>query len=150
MFLKKVFFMFLVSAISLSGFAVELEGLSRRLSFSGVESINAIKAGELTKTIRRYDRTISNTDPANKSQYDLGQFLPLVNSNQEEDERRYEEQIQSGEYGAAKVVKLQVVKFDDLSAQDQEEVLLWNSPEKLAEAGGILTVIEFVWEPIEL
>lgn len=116
------------------------------LTFYGSETLAKVKAGEITRTIRLYDRTAGNDTPENKAKYVVNQVAPLLNSNKEEDPRSFADQVTANAYGAIQITALKVTHFDNLDITDKEDVMQWYSEEKIAKAEGLFTIIDFTYQ----
>lgn len=111
------------------------------LSFQGKASLEQLKTGTLKSTIRLGDRTGAPTF------FKVGQVVPLVNGDEKEDARKYEEQIKANAYGKVEIAALKVSKFEALSPADQKEFAKYYTPEKIKEAGGVVSVITLKYQP---
>ena len=158
---------FLIFSLIGSVFAVTPDQLGWGLPFNGVDTLQAIQAGQIKKSIRTYDRSINNTDDRNRSQYDVGVYAPIFNSNEEEDARGPREQIDSKDHGAILFTSVVVKQYlpagqantrpniPVLSAEETLEVeKYYNTPNDegvtmIERCDGFFTVLEFAWESID-
>ena len=123
----------LVASLSMSvvSYAEELHFLS----FHGKAAIEQLKSGAVKSTARLGDRTLP---PAS---YKVGQVIPLVNGDRNEDPRKFAEQIAANAYGKAEFKSIRVAQFDTLSAAEKAEFLKYYTPEKIKEAKGIVSIL---------
>lgn len=124
----------IATAVLVSGLVAQASEV-QFLSFKGKAALEQVKLGSVKETVRLGDRS------APPSSFKVGIVVPLVNSDQAEDSRKPEDQIATNAYGKVELVSLKVSKFEALSKKDQDEFLKFYTPEKLAEAKGIVTII---------
>ena len=105
------------------------------LSFKGSKSLNEVKAGTLKNTLRLGDRT------AAPQLYKVGMVVPLVNSDEKEDVRKFGEQIAANAYGKVEFTAVKVAQFGTLSPAEQKQITDFYTAEKIAEAKNVVTIL---------
>lgn len=126
-----MFFLFSVSLFAADSL------MGKELSFYGRSSLDEVARGELSRSVRRGDRS------QGFYAYKVGMVSPLVNSNKQEDSDSFTDQIQSNKYGKIRFSKIEVTKFQFLSNEDQTHLLKFYTWEKLKEKNWVVTVLKF-------